>query len=329
MSAFAAVALLADLSASPTSAAEFTLRAAHDQPKTGFMKILFQKLKELVEERTNGRVEVKVSCCAQLGDNVQAVESMRVGTIDISGPSVGNLGPHIPKATLLGVPYIIENKKHLDRLVDENGKFFGALSKAVGESGDFRALGIFTAGVRSVYNSKRPIHTPDDLKGIKIRVLTSDVQVNSWNALGASPTSLPFAEVYTALLTGVVDAAENSPMFLWNMKHYEGVKYYSLTSHMVATGIVIMSETTYQKLPPDLRSIVVKAGAEATAVARAYDEEANKEFMKKVVNAGIKVNEVDTAPLVAKTRHLHDQFAKKLGAEDLLKSIREEAIAVK
>jgi TRAP-type C4-dicarboxylate transport system substrate-binding protein len=113
------------------------------------------------------------------------------------------------------------------------------------------------------------------------------------------------------------------------MKHFEGVKYYSITAHMVATGVTMISEKAYQKLPEDLRAIVMAAGDTATAVGRFYDEQSNKVFMRKVIAAGIKVNEVDTAPFVAKTASLHDQFAKSLHAEGLLKVLRAEAVAAK
>ena len=147
---------------------------------------------------------------------------MKIGTVDCAGSSVGNIGGHIPKAGLLGVPYIIQNAKHRERIVASDGRFFAALAEVVGESGDWRALGMTTAGTRSVYNSVRPVNTPDDLEGLKIRVMTSDTQVKSWKALGAVPTAMAFSEVYTGLMTKTIDAAENSPMFLWNMKHYEG-----------------------------------------------------------------------------------------------------------
>jgi tripartite ATP-independent transporter DctP family solute receptor len=324
-----AAAAFAAVNATPAPAAEITLRCAHDQAKTGFYEIIWQTFKTLVEPLSGGRIEVKIFGGAQLGDEAQLLENMKIGTVDCAGSSVGNIGGHIPKAGLLGVPYIIQNDKHRMRVVDGKGKFFKALSDVVKETGNFRALGMTTAGVRSVYNKKRPIITPDDLKGMKIRVMTSETQVKSWKALGAVPTAMAFAEVYTGLMTGAVDAAENSPMFLWNMKHYEGVQYYSLTAHMVATGVTMISEKAYQKLPEDLRDIVMAAGDKATEVGRAYDEEANKGFMKKVLAAGIKVNKVDTAPFVAKTASLHDQFAKSLKAEGLLKVLRSEAKAAK
>jgi TRAP-type transport system periplasmic protein len=313
----------------PAPAAEFTLRCAHDHNKEGFYEIIWQTFKTLVEPLSGGRIEVKIFGGAQLGDEAQLLENMKIGTVDCAGSSVGNIGGHISKLGLLGVPYIIQNDKHRMRIVDGKGKFFNALSNVVKETGNFRALGMTTAGVRSVYNSKRPIVTPADFKGMKIRVMTSETQVKSWKALGAVPTAMAFSEVYTGLMTGAVDAAENSPMFLWTMKHYEGVKYYSITAHMVATGVTMISEKAYQKLPEDLRAIVMAAGDQATEVGRFYDEQANQGFMRKVLAAGIKVNKVDTAPFVAKTASLHDQFAKSLKAEGLLKVLRDEAMAAK
>ena len=322
----AATALFA-LSSVSAMAADFTLRCAHDQAKDGFYEVIWQTFKNLVEPLSGGRIEVKIIGGGQLGDEAQLLENMKIGTVDCAGSSVGNIGGHIPKAGLLGVPYIIQNAKHRERITASDGRFFGALAEVVGESGDWRALGMTTAGTRSVYNSVRPVNTPEDLAGLKIRVMTSDTQVKSWKALGAVPTAMPFAEVYTGLMTKTIDAAENSPMFLWNMKHFEGVTYYSLTNHMVATGITMMSEKSYQKLPPDLQRIVMAAGAKATEVGRFYDQQANERFMRQVVDAGIEVNEVDTAPFVAKTAHLHDEFAKNLGAEGLLEVLREEAKA--
>ena len=322
-----AALVLFTISSVSALAADFTLRCAHDQAKDGFYEVIWQTFRNLVEPLSGGRIEVKVIGGGQLGDEAQLLENMKIGTVDCAGSSVGNIGGHIPKAGLLGVPYIIQNANHRERIVDSDGRFFAALAGVVGESGDWRALGMTTAGTRSVYNSVRPVTTPEDLDGLKIRVMTSDTQVKSWKALGAVPTAMAFSEVYTGLMTKTIDAAENSPMFLWNMKHYEGIKYFSLTNHMVATGITMISEKTYQKLPPDLQAIVLAAGAKATEVGRFYDQKANERFMNQVLDAGIMVNEVDTAPFVAKTAHLHDEFAKNLGAEDLLQVLREEAEA--
>ena len=315
------------LASVPALAADFTLRCAHDQAKDGFYEVIWQTFKTLIEPLSGGRIEVKVIGGGQLGGEAQLLENMKIGTVDCAGSSVGNIGGHIPKAGLLGVPYIIQNTKHRERIVAGDGRFFAALAEVVGESGEWRALGMTTAGTRSVYNSVRPVNTPEDLAGLKIRVMTSDTQVKSWEALGAVPTAMAFSEVYTGLMTKAIDAAENSPMFLWNMKHYEGVKYFSLTNHMVATGVTMISEKTYRKLPPDLQKMVLEAGAKATEVGRFYDQKANERFMRQVIEAGIEVNEVDTASFVARTTHLHDEFAKALGAEALLNVLREEAAA--
>jgi TRAP-type transport system periplasmic protein len=272
---------------------------------------------------------VTVTGGAQLGDEAQLLENMRIGTVDCAGASVGQISGHIPALGLLSVPYIIEGDAHRERIVDDAGPVFQKVAEIVADTGEYRALGMTTAGVRSVYTNVGPIETPEDLAGLKIRTMTSDVQVRSWEALGALPTALPFADVYSALRTGVIDGAENSPMFLWNMQHYEGAQYFSLTQHMVATGVTMLSERAYQRLPEDLRDIVMAAGAEATRVGRFYDEAANRLFMDRVIEAGVQVNEVDLAPFVERVRPLHDEFAAQLGAEDLLALIREEVEAAR
>jgi tripartite ATP-independent transporter DctP family solute receptor len=325
----AAGVLSTSLFATPSLPAEITLTCGHDQPKAGTFEIIWQAFKLLVEPLSAGRIEVKVIGGAQLGDEDQLLENMKIGSVDCAASSFSSMTTVIPQVGLMAVPYIIENKAHRARLVEPGGKFFNAMSEIIEETGHYRFLGIYTTGVRSVYNSKRPIKTPEDLKGLKIRVTTSPISVESWKALGAVPTALPFSEVYTALLTGVVDAAENSPMFLWSMKHYEGVKYFSLTSHLLNTGAVLFSEKAYQKLPRDLRVIVLNAAAQATASGRFYDEEANETLMRKVVEAGIIINEVDTAPFVDKVRPLHEKVAKDLSVEPLLKILREEAKAAR
>ena len=305
--------------------ADLTLRCAHDQPPDGTAEIQWQAFKRMVEDRTNGRIAVTVIGGAQLGDEAQLVENLRIGSVDCAQAAAGNIGGHIPKAALLGIPYLIESNAHRLRLIEAGSPFFNAVADIISETDEFRILGFNTTAPRSVYNSRQPIRTPDDLKGMKIRVMTSDVQVESWKALGAVPTALPFAEVYTALQTGVVDAAENSPMFLWLMKHYEAIEYYSLTNHMMPLAFMMLSDQAYRKVPDDLKNIVLDAGAEAAAVGRDYAAKAEEKFFMQVKDAGIKVNEVDSAPFVARVAHLHDGWFADQNASDLLKIIRDEA----
>jgi tripartite ATP-independent transporter DctP family solute receptor len=305
--------------------AETRLHIAHDQPETGTLHILFTEFKRLVEERTKNEVQVRVTCCGTLGDNERTTESVRLGTLDGTAAAVGNLGGYLPKVALLSAPYIIENEDHLAAVVDEKGPVFAEIKAIAEESGEFVLGGVFITGSRSVYNTKRPINTPKDLEGIRMRVMSTDVQMKAWGALGASPTSLAFSEVYTGLMTGVIDAAENSPMFYYNMKHFEQAKYFSLTNHQYSSGLVLFARKSIEKIPEQWRDVVLQASFDATAVSRDYDRKANMEFMEQLKSSGVTINEVKLDEFVSLSRPLHGEIAKSIGAETLLEKIQAAA----
>lgn len=310
----------------PAQQPQFVFRAGHDQTTDASYHQLEIKFAELVAARTNGRVRVDVYPAAQLGSELEMAEGLRLGTIDFSASSVGNITPLLPKAGLLGVGYLIRDKTHRDRLVDNRSAFYKRLAQVMEESGvGIKLLGLTTAGVRSLYTTKRPVRTPDDLKGMKVRTMTSDIQVQMWKAMGAIPTPIAFAEVYTALQSGVIDGAENAPVFYYTMKHHEPAKYYALTEHMIATGLFMMSMKAYDKLPPDLREIIIQAGAEASEFERVMDEKLNEENLKKLIAAGVKINEVDKDAFIKRVAPLQDRIAKDIGATDLLDLIRKAA----
>jgi len=305
---------------------KYVLKAGHDQATDGSYHYMFTYFAEKVNERTNGQVQIEVYPQSQLGSELELAEGLRIGTIDFSVGSVGNITPLIPEAGLLGVPYIIESLDHLDKLINPNSVFFETLSKKI-TSKDIGIvlLGVPTSGVRSVFNDVRPVYTPEDLKGLKIRVMTSDIQMKSFAAMGASPTAVAYNELYSALQHKVVDGAENSLLNFWMMKHYEGAKYLSLTEHMIATGLFMMSERTYEKLPANLRDIVIEVAHEAVTKELEFDREENKNAMEKLKEWGVQVNEVDKQPFIDRTAHLHKEIAEQYNCTDLLEIIQKEA----
>ena len=317
------------LAVQSASAAEVKIVCAHDQPVTpgneGYKEIQWQYFKKAVEERSKGRIEVQVIGAGQLGDSPQLVEGMKIGTVDCTDISGASAGPFIPPMQLAAVPYLVESIKHRDRLIAESGPFYAEMKKLVWDYLKAHTVGANTASVRSVYNSKKPIKSPDDLVGLKIRTMQSPAQVKSWKALGAVASALPFAEVYAGLQSGVIDGAENSPMFLWGMKHHEVTKYYSKTNHLINIGFVFIHDRAFQKIPADLRDMVLKAGSEACAAARKYDNDVDEKFLDQITKAGVVINEVDPAPFVAKITPVHEELAKEYKAENLLKIIRDEA----
>ena len=326
-----AVAVVLAVGSGVALAAEVKLVCAHDQPVTGTSEPMWQYFKREVEKRSQGRIEVQVIGQALLGDVPQLIDNMAIGTVDCTIVGGSSAGPFIPPYSIAAVPYLVESLEHRALLTDVDRPFFKAVAKLTKKYLNAHAMGTGTSSRRSIYNSKRPITHPDDLKGLKLRTMQSKVQVESWKALGAAATALAFAEVYAGLQAGVIDGAENSPMFLWNMRHYEAIKYYSLTNHLMNTNINMLSDSAYQRIPEDLRDMVMQAGKEAGDVSKKWDLESDADFMKKILDAGVIVNEVDTAPFVALIRPLHDKMAEELGPEavELVRIIREEAKNVK
>ena len=305
---------------------QYVLKVGHDEATDGSYHYLCTYFADQVKEKTNGQVQIDVYPQSQLGSELELAEGLRIGTIDFAVGSVGNLTPLIPEGGLLGVPYIIESQEHLNKLIDPDGTFIKALSdKITSKNIGIVLLGLPTNGVRSIYNDVRPIYTPDDLKGLKIRVMTSDIQMKAFSAMGASPTAIAFNELYSAMQHKVVDGAENSPLLLWSMKHYECAKYLSLTEHMIATGLFMMSERTYENLPADLRDIVIEAAHEAVAKELEFDLEATDDALEKLKEWGVQVNEVDKQPFIDLTAHLHQEVAEQYDCMDLLEIIQKEA----
>jgi len=323
---------MAGLAAAPAPAqaqAQFNWTCAHDQPITpgneGYKEIHWQEFKRLVEERSKGRIAIKVVGAGQMGETPQLLDNMRIGTIDCTDTSGATGGQYHPEVGILSVPYVVQSVKHRALLVDESRLLYAEVSKVIKAKLNATTVGTQHAGVRSVYTRTKPIKTPEDLKGLKIRTMPSKNQVEGWKALGALPTVVAFSEVYGALQTGTVDAAESSPMFFWGMKHYETAKFYSLTNHLLNMGWTLVSDRSMDKLPKDLQDIVKKSASEASAKGRQYDIDSDEGFLKRLIAAGVIVNEVDTAPFVKLAEAAHDSLAKEFGGEKILQIARDEA----
>jgi tripartite ATP-independent transporter DctP family solute receptor len=325
-----ATAFVAAVIAAPaTEAAEVTLVCAHDHPTTkgaeGQREIELQTFKKYVEEHSNGRIAVKVIGAGQLGDMPEIYENLRLGTVDCSGFDAATAGPFIKEYSFVGAPLVIQSKKHADLLSDPNRPYFKTIAKLMRDRMKVVAIGAFSVPPRNIYSNKRPVTKPEDLKGLKFRTMQSKIQLRSWEALGAAPMAVAFQELYGALQTGVVDAAENPAFLVWGTKQYETIDYYSLTRHQINTGMVVVTESGLNKVPKDLRQVVIDAGPVAAAAGTKYVWDSNEKFIDLLKGAGIKVVEVDNKPFVDKIAPLHDELAKEFGAEGLLKIIREEA----
>jgi len=303
-------------------AAEITLRAGHDQPPKSMYDEGHQYLARKMAEKTNGRVQVQVFPAAQLGSEVVMIEGMRMGSIDIVNAHVANLATVVPEMALFSVSYLFKDQMHLERLIDDP-KFQQRIAQIVeGKNLGIKVIGYYTAGVRNLYNRKAPVRTPDDLKGMKIRVMANPVEAKIWKTFGAIPTPMATGEVYSALQSGTIDGGENSPSVIEGFKYYEGAPYLVMTEHQRSIALLMMNEKKLKSLPPDIQKILLDTAKEASDYERKRDAELNVEAIERMKARGAKINEPDRTKFAALVGPIQDEVARDMKMEDVLAMVR-------
>lgn len=318
-----AAAVGATLAASPAWAQQ-VLRLAHNaapgNPKSD-ASLLFA---DLVEEKTDGRVKVEVGGSAQYGDDVEALTSMRLGTLALSANSQGSTSGVIPEFGVLGLPFLFQNLPQAWEVLD------GPVGEQLGEAAEQKGLvvlGFWDNGIRHVSNNVRPIQTPEDLAGIKIRTPPDPVTIDIFQALGANPTPMAFSELYIALQQGVVDGQENPLMNIYSSKLHEVQKFISLTSHKYETTPLLASKVVWDTLSEEDRQAMLEAAAEAGKVNRELSQTADTELRTAMEQEGVEFNEVDPAPFIAATESVYEKWQDQF--PELTAMVQEAAVAAK
>lgn len=232
------------------------LRFGHQANESDIWHKSSLKFKELVEELSEGKIEVRVYPAEQLGKERDMIRSIKAGIVDMTttGESMQNWS-HI--TAFCAVPYLIKNSDHLKKVVD--GSIGKQISNAMINDIGLRPIAYFERGARNL-TSNRPILTPDDLKGIIIRVPNVPIFVNTWTELGAKPTPMTFSEVFTALQQGTVEAQENPFALINSASFYEVQKYVNLTEHVIGWVYIVIGEEKFQSLSDELREVIIKVG---------------------------------------------------------------------
>ena len=290
-----------------------TLRAAHIESTESATHKGYLDFAKLVADATGGAVEVKVFPAGQLGNLRDLFEGLKLGSVDITscGPDYSaNLAPIMVTAALY---YSYRDDAHVDKLLE--GEFSARLSDAMFKQAGMRILGWGELGWRSVFNTVQPITSAADFQGLKLRVPEAKLHLEPMKALGASPTPIPYSEVYTAMQTGVVDGAEGTPAVVVQQKFNEVSKYYSLTRHLFNPIHLVIGGFAYDKLSKEQQSAVQLAARDAFRNQRKIAREDNAAALETLKASGLKVNEVDTEPLREIVQPVWQDLTKDLGAE--------------
>lgn len=317
-SALAGVAMLAAF-ALPAQAQSVTLRSTDIHPD-GYPTIEAVKyMGQLLEKRSNGRIKINVFHSAQLGQEKDTIEQTRFGVIDMNRINMAPFNNLIPATNVPSLPFIFRSVEHMRKVMD--GPIGDSLLKEF-EKHDLVGLAFYDSGSRSFYNSKRPINTPADMKGMKIRVQQSDMFVALVSALGANATPMNFGEVYSGLQTGVIDGAENNWPSFESTKHFEVAKFYSQTEHSLSPEVLVMSKKSFDKLPAADQALVRAAAKESVAKMRELWDAREKASEAKVKAGGAQVNSVQKQPFIEAMKPVYEKFVTDAKLKDMVAAIQ-------
>ena len=315
---FSVILTLFTISSVP--AADFVLKVAHNGPEQHPFQNGAVRFKQVMEEQTNGNVEVQIFPSEQLGSEEETSQMIKQGTIACAVESAGGgLAPFVPSADLLNLPFLFRDLPHFYRVVD--GPIGEQIGRNVEEKLDSVFLGWWFSGIRNEWNGKRPVRTPDDLKGLKIRVMGSPVLIDTFNALGAQATPMSWGEVYTSLQQGVIDGAETDHVDLLVEKFYEVTKHVSLTGHMYLAAGLICSKKVYNKLPAAYQIALINAGKASVQTERDAMEIMTGDALAKLKEKGLKFYTIDVAPFQNKVISVYEKNADKVGGMDVIKLV--------
>jgi len=298
--------------------AEFLIKASVDQPRDLPGAVAFYKFKEIVEERSNGRIKVEVYPDGALGGERDVCEGLQLGTIEMAMPSNAPLTAFVPSMNLFELPFLFKDDKHFNAVMDS--EIAMGFDKDLSEAG-FHLLGYGYIGLRHIMTTKKVINSIEDLKGLKIRLMENPAHLDAFRAFGASPLPMAYAELYTALETGTIDGAEAANSNYWGKKFYEVAPHWAMVGWMRLVGPIIMSKKFYDKLPSDLQKIVDDAGYEIAQIMRGLYIESDEEKLVLLKEWGIKITTPDRAPFVEAAQVVYDKWAPKVGGRERIDAI--------
>jgi tripartite ATP-independent transporter DctP family solute receptor len=283
--------------------------------------VALEEFAEAVAEQTEGRINPRVYNNAVLGDQSDAIEQTRNGALDFANFNMGPMGPIVPATNVFSLPFLFNDVEHMHTVMD--GEIGERFADALEEKG-LVVLSWFDSGARSIYNTKRPINTPEDVQGLKIRVMNNDLYVDMIAALGGNATPMSYGEVYQSLTTGVLDGAENNYPSFESSNHYETTDYYSLTEHLIIPECLCVAKASWEKLSEEDQDIIRDVAQQASARQRELWVESSEESRQIVLDHGVEINEVeDKAAFQALMEPMYERFiANNPGTGELIEEIR-------
>jgi tripartite ATP-independent transporter DctP family solute receptor len=322
-SAMLALTLAAAAALAPDALAQqkVVLKASDVHPAGYPTVVAVEHFGEKLAKATNGRMSVQMFASMQLGGEKEAIEQAQIGAIQLARVSVGALGPVVYDLNVFNLPFLFRNTAHMQKVID--GAIGQELLDKVTGNPNAGLVGLcwMDAGARSLYDTRKPIRSIADLKGLKVRVMGNPMFVDMMNALGGNGVAMGYDQVFSALQTGVVDGAENNPPSFVFDNHYQVAKYFTLTEHLIVPEMLVLSRKTWEVLSKDDRELVVKLAREAQLEERTLWQAYENAAMDKAKAAGIEIIPIaDKAPFQAAVKPVWDKYGPRFA--ELIKRIQ-------
>jgi tripartite ATP-independent transporter DctP family solute receptor len=298
-----------------------TLKVSDVHPPGYPTVVAVENLGNKLQAATNGRLSVQMFASMQLGGEKEAIEQAQVGALQMARVSVGAIGPVIDDLNVFNLPFLFRNSAHMQEVID--GPIGGELLDKVTANDKAGLVGLcwMDAGARSFYNTKHPIKSIADLKGLKVRVIGNPMFVDMANALGANGVAMGYDQVFSALQTGVIDGAENNPPSFVFDNHYQVAKNYTLTEHLIVPEVLVFSKKSWDSLSKDDQALIKKFAGEAQAEERVLWKQYEKEAMDKARAGGVQIVEtIDKQPFQDAVKPVWDKYGPRFS--ELIKRIQ-------
>jgi tripartite ATP-independent transporter DctP family solute receptor len=315
--AAAALAVAAALASGSAQAQQKVVLKASDVHPEGYPTVAaVESMGKKLSDATKGRLSVAMYPAMQLGGEKEAIEQAQVGAIAFARVSVGALGPVVDDLNVFNLPYVFRNTEHAQKVMD------GAIGKELLDKVTNSGKGIvglcwMDAGARSFYDTKKPIKSMADLKGLKVRVMGNPMFVDMANSMGANGVAMGYDQVFTSLQTGVIDGAENNPPSFVFDNHYQVAKYYTIDEHLIVPEMLVMSKKIYDSLSKDEQALIMKYAREAQMEERKLWEVYEKQAMDKAKANGVqivKMSDADKKQMQDAVKPVWDKYGPKYAA---------------
>lgn len=292
------------------------IRIAASDPADYPLCMADTRFQEVVSELSGGKLEVQTFFDGILGEEADTVESCKLGMLELTRVSAGNMATFVPELALFNLPFLFKSKEHFNAVIDgEVGEIFQGLFEKAG----LKLIALYDEGTRNIFTIDAPLTSPDGLKGVKIRTMGAQSIQDGFTAMGASPTPMSSGEVFTSLSQGLLDACENNYSTIYALRWFESAKYFSNTEHLRVPSVVCCSLDYWNSLSADEQGWIMEAAKQAKAYAAEIFDDSENEAFQKLIDAGCIYTELTEEQRSAFAEKCKDVYQKYATTEDAIK----------